>query len=79
MHLSIYNQELFIQISRFALPIIFCFRGGRGGGYKELDEEELEEVKKRRKEAEEVGCLLNIIFLSVVTIVSMSKCGLSQG
>ncbi|XP_039817152.1 transcription initiation factor TFIID subunit 15-like isoform X6 [Panicum virgatum] len=29
-------------------------RGGRGGGYKELDEEELEEVKKRRKEAEEV-------------------------
>ncbi|KAL6623316.1 hypothetical protein ACP70R_033195 [Stipagrostis hirtigluma subsp. patula] len=28
-------------------------RGGRGGGYKELDEEELEQVKRRRKEAEE--------------------------
>ncbi|XP_044491446.1 transcription initiation factor TFIID subunit 15-like [Mangifera indica] len=28
-------------------------RGGRGGGYKELDEEELEETKRRRQEAEE--------------------------
>ncbi|KAL3502245.1 hypothetical protein ACH5RR_036694 [Cinchona calisaya] len=28
-------------------------RGGRGGGYKELDEEEIEETKRRRKEAEE--------------------------
>ncbi|WCJ28554.1 TBP-associated factor 15 [Euphorbia peplus] len=28
-------------------------RGGRGGGYKELDEEELEETKRRRKEIEE--------------------------
>jgi len=34
--------------------LIYHLRGGRGGGYKELDEEELEEVKKRRKEAEEV-------------------------
>jgi hypothetical protein len=64
VHLTICNQKVLIQISRFALPIFFFyFRGGRGGGYKELDEEELEEVKKRRKEAEEVGCLLNIIFL----------------
>ncbi|KAL3581798.1 hypothetical protein D5086_016130 [Populus alba] len=30
-------------------------RGGRGGGYKELDEEELEETKRRRKEAEDDG------------------------
>lgn len=29
-------------------------RGGRGGGYKELDEEELEETKRRRREAEDV-------------------------
>lgn len=29
-------------------------RGGRGGGYKELDEEELEETKRRRREAEAV-------------------------
>ncbi|CAN7021865.1 unnamed protein product [Brassica rapa subsp. trilocularis] len=29
-------------------------RGGRGGGYKELDEQELEETKRRRSEAEEV-------------------------
>ncbi|CAI5940804.1 unnamed protein product [Closterium sp. NIES-64] len=29
-------------------------REGRGGGYKELDEAELEETRKRRKEAEEV-------------------------
>ncbi|KAG8376825.1 hypothetical protein BUALT_Bualt09G0104100 [Buddleja alternifolia] len=28
-------------------------RGGRGGGYKELDEEEIEETKRRRQEAEE--------------------------
>ncbi|TQD90384.1 hypothetical protein C1H46_024021 [Malus baccata] len=28
-------------------------RGGRGGGYKELDEEELEEIKRRRREAEQ--------------------------
>lgn len=28
-------------------------RGGRGGGYKELDEEELEETKRRRRETEE--------------------------
>ncbi|GFQ01902.1 transcription initiation factor TFIID subunit 15 [Phtheirospermum japonicum] len=30
-----------------------CPIGGRGGGYKELDEEELEETKRRRREAEE--------------------------
>ncbi|CAF2099782.1 unnamed protein product [Brassica napus] len=29
--------------------------GGRGGGYKELDEQELEETKRRRSEAEEVS------------------------
>ncbi|KAK9106366.1 hypothetical protein Syun_022377 [Stephania yunnanensis] len=28
-------------------------RGGRAGGYKELDEEEIEETRRRRKEAEE--------------------------
>ncbi|ESQ30450.1 hypothetical protein EUTSA_v10011982mg, partial [Eutrema salsugineum] len=28
-------------------------RGGRGGGYKELDEQELEETKRRRREAEQ--------------------------
>ncbi|RWR78578.1 transcription initiation factor TFIID subunit 15 [Cinnamomum micranthum f. kanehirae] len=28
-------------------------RGGRAGGYKELDEEEIEETKRRRREAEE--------------------------
>lgn len=37
--------------------LIYLFsliRGGRGGGYKELDEQELEETKRRRREAEEV-------------------------
>lgn len=34
--------------------IYLLSRGGRGGGYKELDEEELEETKRRRREAEEV-------------------------
>ena len=29
-------------------------REGRGGGYKELDEQELEEARRRRREAEEV-------------------------
>ncbi|CAN7048392.1 unnamed protein product, partial [Brassica rapa subsp. trilocularis] len=29
-------------------------RGGRGGGYKKLDEQDLEETKRRRGEAEEV-------------------------
>jgi hypothetical protein len=33
-------------------PYLCSHRGGRGGGYKELDEEELEETKRRRKEAE---------------------------
>ncbi|XP_044492698.1 transcription initiation factor TFIID subunit 15-like [Mangifera indica] len=32
---------------------LFLNRGGRGGGYKELDEEELEETKRRRRKAEE--------------------------
>lgn len=39
-------------------PVLIHFfslnRGGRGGGYKELDEQELEETKRRRREAEEV-------------------------
>ncbi|XP_028766925.1 transcription initiation factor TFIID subunit 15 [Neltuma alba] len=30
-------------------------RGGRAGGYKELDEEEIEETKRRRREAEDDG------------------------
>ena len=33
-------------------------REGRGGGYKELDEQELEEARRRRREAEEVRWLL---------------------
>lgn len=36
------------------------YRGGRGGGYKELDEEELEETKRRRREAEEVSKLVHV-------------------
>ncbi|MED6211962.1 hypothetical protein PIB30_078580 [Stylosanthes scabra] len=32
-----------------------CSIGGRGGGYKELDEEEIEETKRRRQEAEDDG------------------------
>ncbi|CAN6890272.1 unnamed protein product, partial [Brassica oleracea] len=31
-----------------------CGVRGRGGGYKELDEQELEKTKRRRREAEEV-------------------------
>lgn len=30
-------------------------RGGRAGGYKELDEEEIEETKRRRRQAEDDG------------------------
>ncbi|MFQ6622345.1 hypothetical protein Gotur_001457, partial [Gossypium turneri] len=30
-------------------------RGGRAGGYKELDEEEIEETRRRRREAEDDG------------------------
>ena len=43
--------------------IINClFPGeGRAGGYKELDEEELEETKRRRREAAEVRYLDLII------------------
>ena len=37
------------------LVVIIDFqRGGRGGGYKELDEDEIEETRRRRREAEEV-------------------------
>jgi hypothetical protein len=32
-------------------------REGRAGGYKEFDEAEIEETKRRRKELEEVGGL----------------------
>ena len=32
-------------------------REGRAGGYKEFDDEEIKETRKRRKEAEEVRCL----------------------
>ena len=36
----------------------YClYREGRAGGYKELDEAELEETKRRRREAEEVSDL----------------------
>jgi coenzyme F420-reducing hydrogenase alpha subunit len=42
----------FLQI--LSISHLFGSRVGRGGGYKELDEEELEETKRRRKEAEEV-------------------------
>ena len=31
-------------------------REGRAGGYKEFDDEEIKETRKRRKEAEEVRC-----------------------
>ncbi|WZZ43162.1 hypothetical protein YC2023_039421 [Brassica napus] len=34
--------------------------GGRGGGYKELDEQELEETKRRRREAEEKSSLVRL-------------------
>ncbi|MCI04434.1 RNA recognition motif (RRM) superfamily protein [Trifolium medium] len=30
-------------------------QGGRAGGYKELDEEEIEETKRRRRQAEDDG------------------------
>lgn len=43
-------------------------RGGRGGGYKELDEEEIEETKRRRKEAEEVRSTCTIIGLKLLNI-----------
>jgi hypothetical protein len=53
--LIIIHEIVSLSIMRLFSPITFICRGGRGGGYKELDEEELEEVKRRRKEAEEVG------------------------
>ena len=56
------------------LIIFFGFlnRGGRGGGYKELDEEEIEETRRRRREAEEVrltctGNMFTCIVHSVLT------------
>lgn len=36
------------------IHLFLLYRGGRGGGYKELDEQELEETKRRRREAEQV-------------------------
>ena len=41
-------------------------RGGRGGGYKELDEEEIEETRRRRREAEEVKYKSIIITWSLI-------------
>lgn len=60
-NLFIYFFYKFLSIS-----LLCGSRVGRGGGYKELDEEELEETKRRRKEAEEVRCsffdLLNVFY-----------------
>lgn len=57
LYISIDNV---VTVYFYALSIksscLFSFgRGGRAGGYKELDEEEIEETKRRRKEAEEVA------------------------
>lgn len=64
--------QLINLLNRGCNPIIqltyLLNRGGRGGGYKELDEEELEEIKRRRREAEEVKInshvVLSFIFYS---------------
>lgn len=48
-------RNLKVSLKRPVLIYLFSpNRGGRGGGYKELDEQELEETKRRRREAEEV-------------------------
>lgn len=50
-----FNQRRYV-IYVMILCFYFLFgRGGRAGGYKELDEEEIEETKRRRREAEEVS------------------------
>lgn len=38
--------------------VVLFNRGGCAGGYKELDEEEIEETRRRRREADEVDDLL---------------------
>lgn len=42
------------MLKHFLGSIALFDRGGRAGGYKELDEEEIEETRRRRREAEEV-------------------------
>jgi hypothetical protein len=58
------HRRYYLSLQDFSYQS-FC-RGGRGGGYKELDEEELEEVRRRRKEAEEVGHILLYFCISVM-------------
>jgi hypothetical protein len=45
-------------------------REGRAGGYKEFDEAEIEETKRRRKELEEVGGLSYQIDATIFNINS---------
>src|SRR4051812_31003071 len=48
------------RVTSLIFDIIYfhTHRGGCAGGYKELDEEEIEETRRRRKEAEEVHILV---------------------
>lgn len=54
----VFSAWLAVVLLRDLRPVLIhlfsLYRGGRGGGYKELDEQELEETKRRRREAEEV-------------------------
>ncbi|KAE8716653.1 hypothetical protein F3Y22_tig00110114pilonHSYRG00550 [Hibiscus syriacus] len=52
LHLLSFDSYGFVQNFLFYFKLVLN-RGGRGGGYKELDEEEREETRRRRREAEE--------------------------
>ena len=49
------------------------YRGGRGGGYKKLDEQDLEETKRRRGEAEEVIAYASNAEFFVTSFVAFSS------
>lgn len=60
---------------------LYCLinRGGRGGGYKELDEEEIEETRRRRREAEVRLIESNIYYLCLKRHVCLIICFLLSG
>lgn len=68
LYLITYIEGTYLCLTTFLINYVLC-RGGRGGGFKELDEEELEEVRRRRKEAEEVGCFLLHYCICVMILV----------
>jgi len=59
----------------FMFCSLFGCREGRAGGYKEFDEAEIEETKRRRRELEEVCAVCYQTYVTMFGL-KISACGL---